>query len=118
LGVILYECLTGRRPHEGEIMFAILRSIGEGTFTRPRIRRPDLPESLEAIVLRAMSLRPDHRFVSVHELGRALLPFASPQPRVAWADYFQSSPGLDLGAASMVASFSPTARLPAAASYS
>ena len=115
LGVILYECLTGRRPHEGETMFAILRSIGEGTFTRPRGRRPDLSEPLEAIVLRAMSLHPDYRFASVHELGRALLPFASPKRRVAWADYFQSSPSLDLGASSLGASFSPTAPLPAAA---
>jgi serine/threonine-protein kinase len=89
LGVILYECATGRRPHEGETFYVVMRSIGEGTFARPRAVRPALPEAFEAIILRAMGRTPNDRFESVHALGQALLPFASAKRRVIWADYFE-----------------------------
>ena len=79
LGVILYECLTGRRPHEGETLYAIMRSISEGRFAPPRALRPDLSPELESVVMTAMAIRADDRYPSVHALGRALLPLASPQ---------------------------------------
>ena len=88
LGVILYECLTGRRPHEGDTLYAIMRSISEGRFAPPRVLRPDLSTDLEAVVLRAMGTRADDRFPSVHALGCALLGLASPRGRVLWSDYF------------------------------
>ena len=88
LGVILYECVTGRRPHEGETIFTIMRAISDGRFTRPMAVRPDLPPQFEAVILKAMSNRPDGRFPTVHDMGRALLPFASPKGRVMWAEYF------------------------------
>ena len=89
LGVILYETLTGKRPHQGDSMYAVMQSIGEGRFTPPRMLRPELSTGVEAVVLRAMSLRPQDRFESVHGLGRALLPFASSKRRVIWSDYYQ-----------------------------
>jgi eukaryotic-like serine/threonine-protein kinase len=88
LGVILYECLTGRRPHDGDTLYVIMRSISEGRFTPPRALRPDLSPELEAVLLRAMAVRADDRFPSVHALGRALLPLGSPKGRVVWGDYF------------------------------
>ena len=95
LGVILYECLTGRRPHEGDTIFTIMRAISEGRFNRPLALRPDLSPAFEAVVLRTMSIRPDDRFPTVHALGRALLPFASPKGRVMWAEYFErGQPGV------------------------
>jgi serine/threonine protein kinase len=89
LGVILYECLTGRRPHEGDTIFVVMRSIGEGGFEPPSVWRPDLPPELEQIILRAMALRLQDRFESVHALGSALLRFASPRGRVLWSDYYE-----------------------------
>ena len=93
LGIILYEALTGRRPHEGDTLYAIMRSISEGRFVPPRMLRPDLPTELEAVVLRAMATRADDRFPSVHALGRALLNLASPKGRVLWTDYFSRPQG-------------------------
>src|SRR5687767_6147488 len=69
LGVILYECLTGRRPYDGDTVFTIMRSISEGKFPRPLSLRPDLPPPLESVMVRSMALRPDDRFPSVHALG-------------------------------------------------
>jgi serine/threonine-protein kinase len=88
LGVILYECVTGRRPHDGETLYAIMRSISEGRFAPPRALRPDLSPQFEAVILRAMAIRADDRFPSVHALGRALLGLASQKGRVVWTDYY------------------------------
>jgi eukaryotic-like serine/threonine-protein kinase len=89
LGVILYEALTGKRPHEGSTAYVVMHSIGEGTFVPPRSLRPEITPTLEAVIIRAMSIRPQDRFESVHGLGRALLPLASSKRRVIWADYYE-----------------------------
>ena len=51
--------------------------------------RPDLPPRVRGGDPRAMANRPDGRFATVHALGRALLPFASPKGRVMWSEYFE-----------------------------
>jgi hypothetical protein len=88
LGVILFECLTGRPPHEGHSHLAIMKAISDGRFFRPSSLRKDLPAGLEQIVLRSMNQDPARRFDSVFEFGRALLPFASDRERAFWAAYF------------------------------
>jgi hypothetical protein len=88
LGVILYECSTGRRPHDGESLFMIMRSIADGRFVRPTDLQPDIPPAFEALILRCMTFPPDRRFESVYALGQALMPFASPKRQLMWSDYF------------------------------
>ena len=39
-------------------------------------------------MLRAMAVKPEARFATVHALGAAMLPFASPKQQVAWSDYY------------------------------
>jgi serine/threonine protein kinase len=94
LGVILYECATGRRPHEGENIFAIMRSIADGRFPRPLELRPDLSPAFEAVILRAMSHDPAPRYESVHALGQALLSFASQRRRLLWSEYYGTDRGV------------------------
>lgn len=89
MGVILYECVTGKRPHAGEVIYVMMRNIAEGRFPRPRELRPDLPLGFEEVILRAMSRAPDHRYESVHSLGRAMLSFATPKQRMIWSDYYE-----------------------------
>jgi len=76
LGVIAYECATGRLPVEPGPVLGMLLRIGQGQFAPPRAVRPELPVEFERVILRAMALDPAQRFASVRELGRALLPFA------------------------------------------
>jgi len=78
IGVILYELLTGRRPHDGSGQLAVCENIIKGRYRPPRERRADIPESLEAIIIKAMSLAPEDRFRSVLDLGEAIARFASP----------------------------------------
>jgi serine/threonine-protein kinase len=88
LGVILYECVTGRRPFEAEMLLALVQEICRGTLRPPRELRPELPPGFEALVLRAMSRARDDRFPSVKALGQALLPFASRRTRAVWSEEF------------------------------
>jgi len=101
------------RCTEAETIYLIMKNIGEGQVVSPRVHRPDLPPELEAIVLRAMMKAPADRFGSVHELGKALLSYATSRRRVIWAEYY----GRGDGAASAPAgwAFPPTAPLPESA---
>jgi hypothetical protein len=66
-----------------------------------------VPERLEAIVLRAMSLDPLGRFDSVKQLGAALLEFSSESTRMLWSPFFGAAPAIE-----MPASGSPLANAP------
>jgi len=95
LGAIVYECVTGRRAHQGTTIYEVIRSVGEGSFPPPRAHRPDLPAAIDAAILRAMRLDPAHRFASVQAFGRDLLPFASPAVRAQWAPAMTGDSGVD-----------------------
>ena len=88
LGVVMYECVTQQTPQRGEPIYSLLRNVTQGRHRPPRELRADLPPALEAIIERAMSVRPKDRFASVHELGRALFPFASEASRREFDDYY------------------------------
>ena len=92
LGVLLYVCLTKRLPYGGLKDAALLRAIDRGAFKNPRMHRPEIPEALEAIILRAMHVSPQARFESVYALGKALWEFASPLGRETWKKFYVHSP--------------------------
>ncbi|HLK91284.1 MAG TPA: serine/threonine-protein kinase [Polyangia bacterium] len=91
LGVLLYVCLTLRLPYEETEDRRLLRAIEAGRFEAPRALRADLPEALEAIVLRAMHVSPGERFESVYALGRELWELASPRAQAEWRAYYHPS---------------------------
>lgn len=95
LGTILYECVTGQRAFENDNLYTVLKNIAEGRYEAPRARRPDLPVTMEALIIRSMEVEPGARFPAVKQLGAALLEFASPQARVMWAPFFGESAGYD-----------------------
>lgn len=74
LGVILYECLSGRRPFEGESFGDLVLRIA--TETPPPIDRlvPGLDPALAAITMRAMSRTRAQRFADASVFAEALAP--------------------------------------------
>jgi serine/threonine-protein kinase len=89
LGVILYECVTGRPPFASDDnVTKIFNDILNGTRTPADELRPDLPEGFQRIIDRATSRDPAARFPSVRALGQALLAFASPKAALTWASTF------------------------------
>jgi len=85
---VLYVCLTLRLPYEDHQNRQLLQAIETGAFESPRTFRADLPEVLEAIVLRAMHVSPSERFESVYALGQRLWDLASPRSQEEWRGYY------------------------------
>ncbi len=91
LGVVLYECATGKLPfHDFPNIDALMVAITKGGAPPPSALRPGLPPAFDAVVARAMDLSPEARFASVLDLGCALYPFAGARTRALWADDFGS----------------------------
>ena len=76
LGVVLYEFLSGKRPHEGTSWLEILHKVMTQTPVPLETARPGLPVSLYAVVRKAMAPNVAERYAGVADLGDALLPFA------------------------------------------
>ena len=70
-GVILYECLVGKRPFEGSDA-DVIQAATSALSCDPLLRVPTLPASVGALVRRATAQNPDHRFASARDLGAAL----------------------------------------------
>ncbi len=73
LGILLYDLLTGRVPFQRTNDYELMRAHVEKTPPPPRWFAPDLPESIEAALLRALEKRPDERFATTREFRDALV---------------------------------------------
>jgi serine/threonine-protein kinase len=92
LGVILYQCVTGRRPLQGVPLYSLIQRTVHGDFPPPRQLHPALPSAFEALILQAMARQPDRRFASTRALGQALLAFASGAQRSAYGAELGGAP--------------------------
>ncbi|HMJ11832.1 MAG TPA: serine/threonine-protein kinase, partial [Polyangiaceae bacterium] len=72
LGVILYECLTGRSPFEADTQERMLFAIMNHEPPALDGLRPALPRALTRAVHRALAKRPEHRHGSALELAEQL----------------------------------------------
>ncbi len=80
LGVILFECLAGRRPFEGDSDFALLLRVRTESPPSPRAFAPDLPRDLEMICLKCLSKAPHERYPSASEFAADLGRYLAGQP--------------------------------------
>lgn len=68
LGVTLYEMLTGSVPYDGDTTVAIALKHIQEPFPSPRDLVPDLPFSIEQIVVKCCEKSPDRRYQTMEEL--------------------------------------------------
>jgi predicted Ser/Thr protein kinase len=72
LGVILYQWLTGRLPFEGNSSPEIITRILTQEPKPPRSVNPEIPPSLEALIIRALAKDPSERIGSAREFRAGL----------------------------------------------
>ncbi len=72
LGVILYRILTGTVPHDAPTPFAILAKRCSEPVPSLRETKPDIPESLNHVVLRSLSMIPGDRYPTATHFADAL----------------------------------------------
>ena len=80
LGVVLYELVTGRVPYEAETPLAVLLKHVNDPLPLPRQIKPDLPEAVERVILKAMAKAPDDRFQSAQQMVDALAAAVAARP--------------------------------------
>ncbi len=83
LGVVLYELVTGRTPFAGETPLAIAYKHVQDDPQPPSTIISDLPEGLEAIIMKLLSKRADDRYASAEELRADLRRFLAGESTLA-----------------------------------
>ncbi|GEL75924.1 Stk1 family PASTA domain-containing Ser/Thr kinase [Tenuibacillus multivorans] len=79
LGIVLYELLTGHLPFSGESAVSI--ALKHMQIETPSVRdvNPDVPQSLENVVLKATAKDPLQRYDSIEELQEDLATVLNPE---------------------------------------
>src|SRR6266540_6087406 len=72
LGVVLYQALTGECPFMADTPLALALMHIHNPLRPPRQLNPNIPESLERIMLRALAKSPADRFQTADEMAEAL----------------------------------------------
>lgn len=72
IGIVMYECLTGRLPFHSDNMNQTLEEIKHNPPTPPRGLKTDIPEKIEHIILRCLAKDPAERYSTCAELIKAL----------------------------------------------
>ena len=86
LGGTLYCLLTGRPAIEDVDVEEILARVRRGDLAPPRQTNPRVPPALEAIVLKAMALRPSDRYSSAQVLAEEVERWLADEPVSAWRE--------------------------------
>ncbi len=82
LGVVMYECLTGRTPFQGETAEAVLAKRLASPPPAPRSLNPNIPPAAEHVVVRAMARDPIQRYDSAGDMLADLRRLAAGAPVV------------------------------------
>ncbi|MDP6957666.1 MAG: protein kinase, partial [Planctomycetota bacterium] len=80
LGAILYQCMTGQPPFLGRNASEVLVKVLEEDPSPPRQLNASVPEDLEAIIMKALEKKKEHRYRTATELVEDLDAFVSGKP--------------------------------------
>lgn len=68
LGIVMYEMVTGRVPFNGDTTVAVAIQHLQEEMESPKTYAPDLPISMEKIILKCTQKNPDRRYESITAL--------------------------------------------------
>jgi eukaryotic-like serine/threonine-protein kinase len=85
LGATLYHLLTGRPPFTGDLP-SVLGKVKRGDFQLPRRLNKEVSTALEAICVKAMSLRPEDRYPTALDLAADVEHWLANEPVTAYVE--------------------------------
>lgn len=68
LGIVMYEMVTGRVPFDGDTTVAVALQHLQEEMVAPSAYAPELPISLEKIILKCTMKSPDRRYAAIEDL--------------------------------------------------
>lgn len=71
LGVVLFHLVTGNLPYKADTPIGIAIKHVNDPLPRPRLVNPDLPQNIEAVIIKALAKEPSKRFASVSDFNDA-----------------------------------------------
>jgi eukaryotic-like serine/threonine-protein kinase len=107
LGCVLHEMLTGDAPFAGDTPLAIAYKHVRENPERASEVNSDVPDALDAIVIKAMSKNPDNRYADANEMADDLDRFLSGQ-RVAATPFLAATSVMGAGTGTQVMSETET----------
>ena len=72
IGIVLFELLTGRLPFSGQSPVSIALKHLQSNTPSVRNLNPEIPQSVENIVLKATAKDPFHRYENIYDLEEAI----------------------------------------------
>ncbi len=72
IGIVFFELLTGRLPFDGESAISIALKHLQSETPSPKRWNPDIPQSIENIILKSTAKDSFHRYDSVEEMEKDL----------------------------------------------
>jgi hypothetical protein len=85
MGVVIYHMVTGQLPFDAETPLAVVMKHISEPLPLPRSVKPDLPEGVERVILKALAKAPDDRYQSMRDLVAAFDRAVSTAPTQAYA---------------------------------
>lgn len=80
LGAILYECLSGVRPIEGDSLGQVVKNLVVGGITPISSRLPSLPDDVVRLVERMLTREREERLTDLGEAQEVLLRYTAVRP--------------------------------------
>jgi serine/threonine protein kinase len=81
LGAVLFDLVTGQPPFQAESSYAVVLHHIHTSPPRPRDLRPDLPEAVQQVILKALAKNPEDRYPSAAAFAAALRQSLVARPR-------------------------------------
>jgi eukaryotic-like serine/threonine-protein kinase len=88
-GIVLWECLVGRRLFDADNEGALVAQVLAGARAPPSAHGAATTPALDAIVMRALALKPAERFATARDMALALdraIPVAAPHDVGQWVE--------------------------------
>ncbi len=112
LAVITFEMLTGSLPFAADDVMKVLQRVIRDAPCAPSALNPEIPEAVDAVILRGLAKEPEARFESIGAFAEALEMAGLEVLRPSRTGFFHTLPALSKEEATSLAAPAPRDRTP------